>query len=556
MASPDLPGYIDLTVVDEGPLELVERAAVNLPIVLPGFVWRAGSPEAVLTESLALIGAQIGYQINRTPAAIFETLMGRYGVAYDQGNPPTTTITITMADTAGYVLPAGTRFRLDLAGGQVVVFTLDANAVIAPGALSPAAPVAATGTANTDAANGTLVGTPLALMDAFAAFETATLATAPIAGRSPEASEAWFDRGAARLQRLTEVLTTADQFEAAAVELEPAVVRVKGFDRYDPSSGNTPAAKLDLGHMTLAVGGAAGAPLTSPQKVALEAALEELARVELDAHLIDPTITDLEVHYVVERLATYSGAEVDLNVRAAILAYVNASSWPWSATVYRLELVSIIDQAEGVARVVDVTIGTANRLTANQASLETNTTGWAVAQNCTLTRSLAAHLDGVAALAMSSVAAGDMRASTHEAAANPPASPGVTYTLLAWFRAATVARNCLVRLEWKDAGGVSIGASVDGVAVADTLTGWTLCTVTAVAPVGTASARCIVQTNATGGALEVHYVDAILFGRGALTRWSPGSGNALAAADLAITGAAPLAHLVDAGITGIVNDPA
>lgn len=349
MPSPDLPGYIDLTLEDRGPAELVERAAANLPVSNPGHVWEPASVEAAVVESLALIASEVDYQINRLPAVIFETLAGRLGVAYDQGEAPVATVDITFADNAGYALAAGSRLVLEV-DGTPVIFTLDVDAVAAPGgAFVNAVPV--TGAAFTAIANGVAVGTPLDLLDNFAPYQSAVLDTSPAGGAGPETVSSWFDRVAARLQRLTEVLSAPTQFEAAAVDLEPAVVRVKALDRFDPGSGNAAAAKLDLGHVTVVVGGANGVPLTAPQKTALEAALEDAARVELDVHLIDPTITAVEVDVTVERLADYTAVEVAANVRAALNDYLDPNTWPWAGTVYRNELISVIDQAEGVSRV-------------------------------------------------------------------------------------------------------------------------------------------------------------------------------------------------------------
>lgn len=353
MPSPDLPGYVDLTIFDRSPADLVARARANLLVSLPTFQYRAGTVEAAIIDSLALLVAENGYQINRLPPAIFESLLGQLGVAYDLGAVPTATVTVTVADNAGYTIPAGTRFALALAGDTNVVFVLDEDLVIAPGDTSNAVPAPVTGSTNTDQANGTVMGTLLQTVEAIAAIESVELAVAPAGGAGPEAVADWFDRGAARLSRLSEVLVSATQFEAAAKELEPAVVRVKAFERYDPDTGPDPGD--NPGHVTVAVGTATGAALTGPQKTALEAGLEELATVEADVHLIDPTVTAVTVVATVERLAGFTDAEVEDNVLAALAAYLDPAEWAWGGTVYRFELVSVMDQAVGVGRVVSLT---------------------------------------------------------------------------------------------------------------------------------------------------------------------------------------------------------
>lgn len=368
MPSPDLPGYVNLRIFDRGPRELVERARVNLQTTLPGFVWRAGSPSAALVETIALMEAERLFAVNRLPGAIFETLAGRLGVAYDQGATPTATVTVTVADAAGYVIVAGTRLRLQLAGDSFVVFTLNADLVVPGGSTSNAVPAPVTGTSLTASANGTAIGTTLAVLDPVPAVDTVVLASQPTGGRGPEPVPGWFARVAARLSRLTETLSVASQFEVAAVDLEPAVVRVKAFDRFDVSLGAGVPGDHP-GHISIAVGTDTGAALSGGQKTALEAALEGMARIEVDVHLFDPTITAVEVDVVVERLAAYTSAEVQANVRAALNAYLDPAVWPWAGTVYRFELVSIIDQVEGVSRVVTLTTPAADVVLAGRAPL-------------------------------------------------------------------------------------------------------------------------------------------------------------------------------------------
>lgn len=370
MPSPDLPGYVDLTIFDSSPYDLVERVKTNLLVTLPGYQWRAGTVPAAVTEALALLVAENGYQINRLPGAIFEALLGRLEVDYDQGEPPTATVTVTVADDLGYEIPAGTRFLLALTGDSNVVFELDSALVIAPGDTANAVPAAVTGTTNTDAANGTAIGTLLVPVDSVAAIDAVELASEPAGGAGPEAVQDWFDRGAARLARLSEVLVTGTQFEAAAVELEPAVVRVKAFERYNTAVDVTAVSPgTSPGHVTVAVGTAAGAALTGPQKVALEAALEELASVDVDVHIADPTVTLVEVDVTVERLAGYTNAEVQATVLAALEAYLDPAVWEWGSTVYRFELISVIDQAEGVGRVKTLTNPAADLAIAGRAPL-------------------------------------------------------------------------------------------------------------------------------------------------------------------------------------------
>lgn len=161
-----------------------------------------------------------------------------------------------------------------------------------------------------------------------------------------------------------------------------------------------------------------------------------------------------------------------------------------------------------------------NLLTANQASVETDATGWAALTNVNVTRSLTQAADGVASLSMSSVAAGDMVAQS-----NPNNTvavlPGDTITAIASFRAATTGRSARVTIRWLDAAFATISDSA-GSNVADVTTGWTQASVTAAAPATAAYARLLLTVVATGGVAEVHYADKMSVRKGSGTDWVAG----------------------------------
>jgi hypothetical protein len=161
-----------------------------------------------------------------------------------------------------------------------------------------------------------------------------------------------------------------------------------------------------------------------------------------------------------------------------------------------------------------------NLLTANQASLESGTTnGWDVLTNCTISSSTLQALDGTHSLALTSVAAGDMSATTHQGVNGIPVTGGVTYTAMFWARAATTPRSVTCYLQWYDVSGAPAGNIP--VVLTDTTTGWTQYVVSAVAPMNVRFADVACYVTATGAASEVHYFDQIGFFAGTTT-WTPG----------------------------------
>lgn len=163
-----------------------------------------------------------------------------------------------------------------------------------------------------------------------------------------------------------------------------------------------------------------------------------------------------------------------------------------------------------------------NLLTANQASIETDASGWAVGTNVNLSRSTAQAVDGVASLAMSSGGAGTMRAITNPTT-TVTVTPGDFITVRAAFRAATVARACNVQVYFYDSGLGLTGFSYTGNDVNDTTTGWTVASLqNAYVPAGSAYAQVRVEVKSTAAGAEVHYVDAVSIRRGGGTDFVAG----------------------------------
>jgi hypothetical protein len=159
-------------------------------------------------------------------------------------------------------------------------------------------------------------------------------------------------------------------------------------------------------------------------------------------------------------------------------------------------------------RVSAGTVSIANLLTANQASLETDTTGWTGNINCTISRTTAVALVGVASLQMSSTAAGTMTAITPTGASGVAVSPDAVYTASASFRTAVTSRSCDVRISWYTSAGAFISTD-SATPITDATGSWTQCVVSAVSPSNAAFAAIDVRVLSTGAGSEVHYVDDI-----------------------------------------------
>lgn len=153
--------------------------------------------------------------------------------------------------------------------------------------------------------------------------------------------------------------------------------------------------------------------------------------------------------------------------------------------------------------------GTPNLLSPNQASVETNTTGFNNNTNCTLARSTAQALDGAASLEITAAAIGISLGATLPGTSGIPVVPGKSYTARASMRAAVTGRATRVGFNWYTAAGAYLSTN-NGTNFADVTTGWAEGSATFVAPATAAFAQITFGVVDAAQALgEVHYVDRI-----------------------------------------------
>jgi hypothetical protein len=168
-----------------------------------------------------------------------------------------------------------------------------------------------------------------------------------------------------------------------------------------------------------------------------------------------------------------------------------------------------------------------NLLTSNQASLETDTTGWAAVSNCSISRSTAYALDGTASLQLRSLAAGDMSAAI---SLRPRIEPGARIVIVGTGRAATAPRSVRFDLRSYNVAGAVVNTTPSSV-TADATGADASWYATVVAPATMYSADILITVLATGGAAEDHRFDKL-----AIFYYPADPGSAAAAAALWTSG--------------------
>lgn len=350
MPSPDASPYIDLTIYDRDPQTIFENAQLDLATNLPEWIPREGNIETLLLESLALIVSESVFSINRLPSALVEVLLQLFGITRNIGNPPQATLTFNVAVSTGVTIPAGTSCVLTLPGGVLpITFTTDIELEIASSFTTGT--VTATGDRFTDEANNIANGTALALQDAVTYVDTVTWDGIVTPGAFPEADTDYFTRALQRFGRLSDTLVLPKHFVAFALE-NPIFVRAFAIDNWDANPADTPGTVG--GHITLAVYGE-GRLNTSDEKSDLVTAMQAITLANLVVHVIDPTITAVNVTATIQALPGFDAAVVSAAVTAALNAYLSPMTWGWGSTVRVYELIALINNIAGVDYVVSMT---------------------------------------------------------------------------------------------------------------------------------------------------------------------------------------------------------
>ena len=166
---------------------------------------------------------------------------------------------------------------------------------------------------------------------------------------------------------------------------------------------------------------------------------------------------------------------------------------------------------ETIGAVTLTVFGRTNVLSANQASLETNTAGWEASTNCAVARSTAQASVGSASLQMTASSAGDMTAST-TVGTKFAVTANQEFSAIADFRANTTTRLASVGIRYLTTTGTTISTTF-GTAVSATSSAFVTASATVLAPPTATHAQVFVKI-ASAASGEIHYVDKIAFHSG------------------------------------------
>lgn len=157
--------------------------------------------------------------------------------------------------------------------------------------------------------------------------------------------------------------------------------------------------------------------------------------------------------------------------------------------------------------------GSPNLLTPNQASIETDATGWAAATNApTIARDTSQFLDGAASLSITATVATTATSVKAQPSTTVPVVPGKMYTAKAnWKVDAAVAspQAARIAINWRDAAGAIITSTTGSNTATLSSASWTEATVSGVAPTLAVTAGLEPTIGGTPAIGDKYYMDRV-----------------------------------------------
>ena len=348
--SSDVPEYAGFDLVPSATEEEILDAAIQrVENALPEWTPRPGNTEVVLLEAMSmLLGLEL-VAINDVPDVVFERLLALHKITRSPGQYATATATFTVGSTEPvYTIPTGVTLRLlnPDTGEDMEFETTEAREIVV--AEGRSATIAIRATEYGAQVNGVATGAPLEVVDALPFVDSVRLGSIVLGGEDEEEDDSLFNRGAARMARMTSTIVLADQFSLAAIEDE-RVARAFAQSLADPARPGVEAP----GHVTVTVLGYAG-ELDTGDRESIRQALAAQAVAGLKIHVVPPDVTDLSVEVDVIVNSGAVTADVLAAVEHRVTRYLTPLEWDWSEKVYRNVLVAHAAAVPGVARVVDV----------------------------------------------------------------------------------------------------------------------------------------------------------------------------------------------------------
>lgn len=348
--NPDLPPYIDLTLLDWTEADLVTAMTAAIATRAPEWVPAEGDLEILLLEAWALATGQLLYAVNQIPIRMFYALGSAFGVPPGAAVQASASISVyTSGPTVSRTITAGQIFRVTLPDGSTVDCSATANVTgNAPAVLTVPVQLISAGATY----NSIPTGSAVSPVDSLSWVDSVVTATAFTGGTDAEQMGPYQARLAAYLRRGNSALVTSGAIATAALDVA-GVGRSKAIDQWDGISA-VGFIGQNQGYVALGVATATGTAVASSVKTAIQAYFLPRIASFLTVNIYDPNPITITVTITVNVAPGYVASTVAAGVQAALTAYVSPQNRPWAATLSANDVVGVAMMVPGVAHVVAV----------------------------------------------------------------------------------------------------------------------------------------------------------------------------------------------------------
>jgi hypothetical protein len=329
---------------------------------------------------------------NRSIASDVQDDIFRYFGATLVGLPPinavsaTATTTWTLIDSYGHTIPAGTLVGVYDALGNSVPFQTVSDVTVPAGSTATGAGAVTISAIQPGSAGSGLgaAGASVTLIDVLDWVQGITLNGPTAGGVDDEVDADYLNRLVVRLQGLSQRPILPADFAAMALQADTAVYRAVAIDGFNPADSTYNNQRM----VAVAAVDQGGNAVAANVKTEIQTLLQANREVNFVVNVIDPKFTTINIVTSIHVLTGSDPAATDSAVTGAIHNMLDPANWgidptftdstsqrTWveTPTVYYNEVITAISNAQGVGRVISLTIngGTADVALATPAALTT-----------------------------------------------------------------------------------------------------------------------------------------------------------------------------------------
>jgi hypothetical protein len=357
-----MAGYIEFNV-EADVQTMIDAALTRLAAKFPGIVFNEAHLEVAVIEEMARMAHETAVVAANVPRAIFRRFGEELvGLEVIDGAPARGAVTVVAIDNLGYTLPAGYTVGYRHTGDELWLFTLDIDAVIAPGSLQVAG-VPITAVDIGISRNGIAAMSDMERVESVAWVSEIHIDpnTTTAGGVDAETDDEYLDRLADELTLLTPRPILPGDFEVLARRTE-GVFRALAIDGYNPADQTFNNERF----VTVAAVAEDGTTVTAGELAALLADLDTRREVNFEVRTIDPVYNDVTVTFTIVVVAGADEAAVLEAAESAVTDYLDPAlwaggsndppTWEGETQVRYNELITVLENTVGVERVTALAI--------------------------------------------------------------------------------------------------------------------------------------------------------------------------------------------------------